>query len=85
MCKKKLKWKLTEKSREGCCEYCQPVLLPEPGPKSDEGEVEGGGGGEEGRARQEHTRRHGHHAQAQPANICTERCQDPAVKINLDK
>ena len=74
---------LTEKCGECSTEYGQLVLMLEPCPHGEEGEVHGGGGREEGGARDEHPRAGHHHTQAQPTNIGSELAQNTTVKINL--
>ena len=46
----------TKEGRECGTEYCKLVLLVEPGADREEGEVHGGGGGQEGCAGDEHAR-----------------------------
>ena len=46
----------TKEGRECGTEYCKLVLLVEPGADREEGEVHGGGGGQEGCAGDKHAR-----------------------------
>ena len=57
--------------------------MVEPGSHGEQAEVHGGGGGEEGGARDEHAGAGGQQAQAQPPNIGTKLAQHTAVEIHL--
>ena len=58
-------------------------MMLEPGTHREEREVQRGGGGQEGGARDEHPGAGGQQAQAQPPNIGTKLAQHTAVEIHL--
>jgi len=62
---------LTEERGESRGKDGEPVLPAKPGPIGHQAQVEGGGGGEEGGAGQEHTRGHRHQAQADTPHVST--------------
>ena len=74
---------LTDESGESCEEDGKFVVVKEPGPHGEEGEVHGGGGGEEGGAGDEHPGTGHQQGQAQPAHVGSELAENSAVEINL--
>ena len=74
---------LTKERGESCGEYGELVFVVEPGPHGEEGQVHGGGGRQEGRARDEHATTEDKQRQAQPPNVGSELTEDTAIEVHL--
>ena len=74
---------LTDESGGGCEEDGQLVVVEEPGAHGEESEVHGGGGGQEGGARDVHPGAGGQQGKTQPAHVGSELAENSAVEIDL--